>query len=137
MDDATLDRLTRSEGDQLSLVASRCLDCGHLAFPDERYGCERCGALVERHESVTLAPRGVVSAAATVHRHHQPEPATPFVMVTVRLDEGPALKGVLATPAPGTAPTPGTDAAHLARGRRVEGRLDGDRVTFHLLEELG
>jgi uncharacterized OB-fold protein len=67
-----------------------------VAFPAERYGCERCGALPAAHEPLDLAARGRVRAFAQVHRHHQPDPPAPFVVVQVDLPEGPSLKAVLA-----------------------------------------
>jgi uncharacterized OB-fold protein len=66
-----------------------------VAFPVERYGCERCGALPADHEHVDLPARGRVRAYARVHRHHQPDPPAPFVVVQADLANGPSLKAVL------------------------------------------
>ena len=90
------------------LVTSRCRRCALVAFPPERYGCERCGT---------------VRSHAVVHRHHQPEPATPFTVVEVALDAGPVLKAVLA----GTAMPP--------RGARVVGLVQGERSVFQRASE--
>ena len=67
-------------------------------------------------ESTELVAAGSVRATAMVHRHHKPDPATPFTVVEVVLDGGgPALKGVLA---------PGLDPPAI--GERVSGAvLDG------------
>ena len=73
------------------LHGTRCPACGRVATPPEPYGCEQCGALVGTLEPVELPAAGVVHATATVHRHHRPEPATPFTVVEVVLDDGPAL----------------------------------------------
>jgi uncharacterized OB-fold protein len=67
-----------------------------VAFPAERYGCERCGAPATDHEPVDLPAVGVVRSFAEVHRHHQPDPPAPFVVVQVDLPSGLSLKGVLA-----------------------------------------
>jgi uncharacterized OB-fold protein len=77
------------------LAASRCEVCGRVATPPEPYGCEACGAPTDRLAPLELATTGVVHSQATVHRHHRPAPATPFTVVEVILDGGPALKGVL------------------------------------------
>jgi len=66
-----------------------------VACPAERYGCERCGAAADRHEATDLLAEGAIASFAEVHRHHQPEPPTPFVVAAVDVDGGPALKGVL------------------------------------------
>ncbi|MCC6438478.1 MAG: hypothetical protein IT196_25870 [Acidimicrobiales bacterium] len=99
-----------------SLSASRCPACGRLATPPEPYGCEGCGAPAGTLESTELVAAGSVRATAMVHRHHKPDPATPFTVVEVVLDGGgPALKGVLA---------PGLDPPAI--GERVSGAvLDG------------
>jgi uncharacterized OB-fold protein len=93
------------------LAASRCRSCGLVAVPAERYGCERCGALPADHDPLALPATGEVSAFAAVHRHHQPEPPTPFVGAAVARDGGPSLKGVVV----------GGGDAPLRVGERVEG----------------
>jgi uncharacterized OB-fold protein len=77
------------------LPASRCLRCGLIASPPEPYGCESCGTPAAELERIDVEVAGTVRSHATVHRHHKPEPATPFTVVQVTLDAGPALKGVL------------------------------------------
>ncbi len=102
----------------VEIDGSRCGGCALVAFPPERYGCERCGALAAHHEPLNLAATGAVIASATVHRHHHPTPATPFVVVEVALDAGPVLKALFAGSAP---PSLGT---------RVAGVVAGDRFVF-------
>lgn len=99
------------------LHGTRCPACGRVATPPEPYGCERCGALVDSLEPLELPASGVVHATATVHRHHRPEPATPFTVVEVVLDGGPALKGVLVA---------GSDP--VAIGDRVRGEVQDGRL---------
>jgi uncharacterized OB-fold protein len=99
------------------LAASRCRSCGLVAVPLERYGCERCGALPVDHDRVDLRATGRVVSIAEVHRHHQPEPPTPFVVAAVEVDGGPVLKGVVLD---------GAAAGPLHAGERVEGCFVGD-----------
>jgi uncharacterized OB-fold protein len=106
-----------------ALAASRCGSCGLVAFPAERYGCERCGAPADDHEAVELPANGRIASFAEVHRHHQPEPPTPFVVAAVDVDGGPALKGVLVTDAAGAA---SADRLDPAIGERVTGRFDAN-----------
>lgn len=98
------------------LAASRCRACGLVAVPAERYGCERCGAPPATHDLVDLPAAGRVASFAEVHRHHQPEPPTPFVVAAVEVDGGPVLKGVLV----------GGDGAAPLVGERVVGRFLAD-----------
>jgi len=103
------------------LTGTRCAACGRVATPPEPYGCEQCGALVGTLEPVELAAAGVVAATATVHRHHRPDPPTPFTVVEVVLDGGPALKGVLVA---GAEPVTIGDRV---QGEVVDGRLMLDK----------
>jgi uncharacterized OB-fold protein len=97
------------------VAASRCRACGLVAVPAERYGCERCGALPAGHDRLDLRAAGRVASFAEVHRHHQPEPTTPFVVAAVEVDGGPVLKGVLLD---------AEAAVPLGVGDRVEGRFE-------------
>lgn len=100
-------------GAPLRLHGSRCRACGLVAFPAERYGCERCGAPTADHDPVDLPAEGVVRSFAMVHRHHQPDPPAPFVVVQVDLRQGLSLKGVLEGP-------------DVSVGDRVEGIVNSD-----------
>jgi uncharacterized OB-fold protein len=82
-------------GPPLTITGHRCVDCGRAAFPPDPYGCEKCGATVERLEPIELAAMGRIHAVATVHRHHNDRPETPFTVATIVLDGGPTLKAVL------------------------------------------
>ena len=66
-----------------------------MAFPPDPYACEQCGADVSELDEVELTAQGSIHAVATVHRHHKPEPATPFTVATIVLDDQVTLKGVL------------------------------------------
>ena len=110
--------MSPATGSRSILNGTRCPGCGRVATPPEPYGCEQCGALVDTLEPVELAASGTVHGTATVHRHHKPEPATPFTVVEVVLDGGPALKGVLAA---GSEPVAIGDRVS---GVVVDGRLE-------------
>ena len=78
-----------------SLDASRCPDCGLLVVPPEPIGCERCGVPADRLRPEEVGSIGTVTAHAVVHEHARPEPPTPFVVVEVRLDDGPVVRSLL------------------------------------------
>lgn len=96
-----------------TIPASSCDRCGLLTSPPERFGCEACGALPTKHHLVELDTAGAVTSFATVWRHAKPTPPTPFTVLHVLLDAGPALKGVLED----GLPTPSI-------GERVRGRVE-------------
>ena len=102
------------------LDASRCPQCGLLAVPPEPIGCERCGAPAAELASATVSSAGIVIGHAVVHEHAWPEPPTPFVVVEVRLDDGPVVRSQLRDAVIGS----------VDLGARVEGALDGDRFAF-------
>jgi uncharacterized OB-fold protein len=72
------------------LFAVRCADCGRVAFPRQRYGCEVCGGA--RSEDVELEARGTLLSFATVHLHQSKSIAAPFVIGEIGLDGGPTLR---------------------------------------------
>lgn len=92
--------LMRTTDDGPVLAGHRCGQCGRTAFPPDPYGCEACGALPIDLEPIDLRAAGRIQALAEVHRHHRPEPPTPFTVATIVLDDGPALKAVLDQPGP-------------------------------------
>ena len=103
------------------LSASRCPRCGLVATPPEPYGCESCGAVASDLDAIEVELTGTVRSHATVHRHHKPEPATPFTVLHVTLDAGPALKGVLR----------GNGA--VAIGDRVTGAVEDGLLRFEVV----
>ena len=94
-----------------TLKGHHCPTCGRTFFPPDPFACEKCGTPVDRLSEVELAARGVITAAATVHRHHHPSPATPFTVAVIELDDGPVLKSVV------------LDGSDRDVGRRVRGCL--------------
>jgi uncharacterized OB-fold protein len=94
------------------LRARRC-GCGHLSFPAQRFGCERCGLPGEQSAETSLDARGVLTAL-TVVRVHSKLPV-PYFIGRVTLDAGPAIDVVL------------SDDPGLAVGKRVAGKLFVDK----------
>ena len=93
------------------LVGGKCA-CGHLCFPYQNFGCERCGALhVER---VRLPAEGVLRASARVHRHRG-EREAPFVVGSIVLDAGPLVRTLLACSSEDLPPRPGVRVAGCFR----------------------
>src|SRR6185295_15064475 len=102
------------------LDASRCPRCGLLAVPPEPIGCERCGTPAVELAATTVSSAGAVIGHAVVHEHARPEPPTPFVVVEVRLDDGPVVRSLLR----------GAGSGGVGLGDRVEGAFDDDRFAF-------
>ncbi|MEN2473453.1 Zn-ribbon domain-containing OB-fold protein [Burkholderia sp. GS2Y] len=78
-----------------SLRGMHCGACGHAFFPPQDLGCERCGAVGSALQPRELAGSGTLMARVTVHVHAKPERPAPFVIGTVRLDDGPMVRTLL------------------------------------------
>jgi hypothetical protein len=119
MSDATKRELSHpdlyrsTDGVSVELLGTRCAGCGYVAFPRQRYGCERCGASGASLVDVALASSGRLSSFATVHMHQAKNIAAPFVIGEIELDDGPMLRATMVD----------ADDAGLAIGARVVGRL--------------
>ena len=46
--------LYRRHGDSVELLGMKCARCGHVAFPRQSYGCEKCGASGDAIERVPV-----------------------------------------------------------------------------------
>lgn len=79
------------------LLAIRCRRCDTLAFPPQPFGCEHCGAPGDDLAPEPLAPTGTVLARATVQRDLFGRPV-PYTIIELALDDGLAIRGLLATP---------------------------------------
>lgn len=79
----------------ITLQGVACAKCGHLAFPEQHYGCEKCGATGGDLKPRALAARGTLLSRATVNLHYGKDIETPFVVGSVKLDEGPAVRCTL------------------------------------------
>lgn len=106
--------------DTCELEASRCPRCGLLAVPPEPIGCERCGLAVAGLARTAIGSSGAVIGHAVVHEHARPEPPTPFVVVEVRLDDGPVVRSLLRGAGPG----------EVSIGDRVAGAIEAERFAF-------
>jgi uncharacterized OB-fold protein len=102
------------------LTATRCPQCGLLAVPPEPFGCERCGIPAAQLSPSSVSSAGVVVGRAVVYEHTRPDPPTPFVVVEVRLDEGPVVRSLLRGAGPGD----------VDLGDRVEGATEAGRFAF-------
>lgn len=78
-----------------SLHGIECIACGHVFFPPQNLGCERCGATGTALQPRRLAGSGTLMARVTVHLHAKPERSAPFVVGTVQLDDGPVVRTLL------------------------------------------
>ncbi len=77
-----------------ALKGCRCA-CGHVFFPRNEYGCEACGNTSEKIENIELSGEGEIRAFAKVHQHHSDELKPPFVVATIVLKEGCAIRALL------------------------------------------
>jgi hypothetical protein len=81
--------------DHPALLGGMCL-CGHVFFPMQTYGCEKCGRHGDALQPKALSGSGRVVALATVHLHAGKGRAAPFTVATIALDDGPVLRTLLA-----------------------------------------
>jgi uncharacterized OB-fold protein len=76
------------------LLGGRC-SCGHVFFPMQTFGCERCGKTRDALQPHVLKGRGTLITASVVHMHADKRRSTPFAVGTVALDEGPVIRTLL------------------------------------------
>ena len=77
-----------------SLTGGSC-SCGHVFFPMQTYGCERCGRFGDALTPRQLSGRGRIMALATVHLHAGKGRIAPFTIVTIALEDGPVVRTLL------------------------------------------
>ncbi len=77
------------------LAGCRCAACGHVSFPYQSFGCEKCGSADPK--PAQLRARGTLVSFAQVHRHAGKDIAAPFAMGEIRLDDGPLIRCTLAS----------------------------------------
>ena len=80
--------------DHPALVGGRCV-CGHIFFPMQTYGCEKCGRHGGDLSPVTLSGRGTLLASATVHMHMGKGRQAPFLVGSIELDDGPMVRTLI------------------------------------------
>jgi uncharacterized OB-fold protein len=104
------------------LQGGRCR-CGHVFFPMQTYGCERCGSHGDALTPQALSTLGTLLASAVVHLHADKNRPAPFTIVKVALDDGPVVRTLLAD-----------DSGAIALGQRMTAKLtpiqqgDGETV---------
>jgi len=79
------------------LIGRQC-QCGHVYFPPQDYGCEKCGATGSALQEKILQGQGKLVSWATVHMHAKPYPKAPFVVGKIALSEGPVMRALLKVP---------------------------------------
>jgi uncharacterized protein len=82
-------------GDTVHLLGMACRRCGHVAFPRQRYGCEKCGASGADLTDVELDAAGTLASYATVHMHQAKSIAAPFVIGEIKLHSGPTVRATM------------------------------------------
>jgi uncharacterized OB-fold protein len=107
---------TEAVPDHPALIGGRC-GCGHLFFPMQRLGCEKCGRAGADLAETVLSGSGRLRAHAQVHLHARPVPKVPFTVVEIALDDGPLIRALLDQP---------TDA----------GLRNGERMVSAIVREL-
>lgn len=76
------------------LLGGRCR-CGHVFFPMQTYGCEKCGAAGDALQPAALPATGTLVASSRVLMHARKDREPPYVVVSVRLDDGPVVRTLL------------------------------------------
>ncbi|RWA52939.1 hypothetical protein AU476_15575 [Cupriavidus sp. UYMSc13B] len=111
--------------EQPALLGGTCR-CGHLFYPWQSYGCERCGATGDALTPAALSGRGRVESSAVVHLHASPERQAPFTVTAVRLEDGPLVRTLAlgSDAGRGTALVPG-DAVVAVLAEVSDGQQEG------------
>lgn len=75
-----------------ALLGGVC-DAGHVFFPLQRYGCERCGSLDLQPKA--LSGVGRLLASARVHLHVGKTREAPFTVASIQLEDGPIVRTLI------------------------------------------
>jgi uncharacterized OB-fold protein len=78
--------------DAPALLGGVCA-CGHVSFPLQAYGCERCGGTDVQPRA--LAGAGRLLASARVHLHAGKGREAPFTVGSIRLQDGPIIRTLI------------------------------------------
>lgn len=92
------------------LFGGVCKACGYNFSPMQERGCEQCGSLeliAQRFQG-----RGRIATFAEVYVHQDPLLPPPFVIASIELDDGLAVRALVAA-----------DAAELSIGDLVEAKV--------------
>ncbi|MEM9655400.1 MAG: zinc ribbon domain-containing protein [Actinomycetota bacterium] len=77
----------------VQLRGTRCLRCGTVAFPPQRYGCPSCGADGDALVESLIPAAGTLHTFTTVHL--DPKHETPFQVGEVATSADPLVRGRL------------------------------------------
>ena len=75
-----------------ALLGGAC-GCGHVFFPMQNFGCERCGRTDLSPRALT--GRGRLLASARVHLHAGKHRHAPFTVGSIALEDGPIGRTIL------------------------------------------
>jgi len=108
--------------DAPALLGGACA-CGHVFFPLQAYGCERCGGADLQPRALSGAGR--LLASARVHLHAGKGREAPFTVGSIRLEDGPIIRTLIEED--GTRLRPGASmVAVLAPVTDLEGAVSLD-----------
>jgi hypothetical protein len=114
------DLYAQPDGDAVPLLRGGRCRCGHVFFPMHAYGCEKCGATGDALQPAALPARGTLVASARVLMHARKDREPPFVVLSVRLDDGPVVRTLLDRDTQQTLPIGARMAGRLAEVGRSE-----------------
>jgi uncharacterized OB-fold protein len=83
---------------EVTLNGVKCQACGHVAYPFQDYGCEKCGAFGEDLVLKPMAARGTLASFVDVHFYFGKDIEPPFYVGLIALEDGPIVRCTLATP---------------------------------------
>ncbi|MEY4502161.1 MAG: hypothetical protein RIS52_2051 [Pseudomonadota bacterium] len=83
--------------DHPALIGGKCASCGHIFFPFQAYGCEKCGSIAI--ESIQLSGRGKLICSAQVHMSANPAFPAPYVVGSIQTEDGAVVRAVLSVTA--------------------------------------
>jgi len=88
---------TAAEPMSPALLGGRCA-CGHVFFPLQTYGCERCGGV--DIAPLALSGAGRLLASARVHLHAGKGREAPFTIGAIKLEDGPIVRTLIEDESP-------------------------------------
>lgn len=78
------------------LLGQVCAACGHVSFPRQDFGCEKCGAYGRALREKELEARGILRSYAEVHAHFGKGIEAPFTIGEIALADGPLVRATMA-----------------------------------------
>jgi uncharacterized OB-fold protein len=106
------------DGEAAQLRVGKCGACGHIFFPPQTLGCERCGAFGDALAEALVPAAGRVVSAVTVNRFRGPGIEAPFAIADIILDAKVTIRVLMDSAA--SIPNAG---AHV-RGRAIAAAPD-------------